>query len=127
MRAGRMNEEKLREFLLKIQEKSMDVEAGVRELKQLPFADLGFAKIDFHRELRCGFPEVVYCQGKTVEQVTLIIRKLAGRTDGNILATRAGREIYEALAAEIAGCEYHELARLMVVRRGRQEQKSRIL
>ncbi len=122
-----MNEEKLREFLLKIRERSMDVETGVRELKQLPFADLGFAKIDFHRELRCGFPEVVFCQGKTTEQVVVILRKLAGQTDGNILATRAGREIYDALAAEIADCEYHELARLMVIRRGRQEQKGGIL
>ncbi|MFH1800963.1 MAG: 1-(5-phosphoribosyl)-5-amino-4-imidazole-carboxylate carboxylase, partial [Candidatus Omnitrophota bacterium] len=68
-----MNEKRLRDILQGIREKRLDVDDGVKELKQLPFADLGFAKIDSHRELRRGFPEVVYCAGKTTEQVVSIV------------------------------------------------------
>lgn len=118
-----MNEKRLREILLGIREKRLDIDEGVKELKQLPFDDLGFAKIDFHRELRRGFPEVVYCAGKTKEQVVAIVRNLAAKADHNILATRAGREVYEAVAAEVAGSEYHDIARLIIIRRGPQEKR----
>jgi len=118
-----MNEQRLRELLLGIREQRLDVDAAVKELKQLPFDDLGFAKIDLHRELRRGFPEVVYCAGKTTEQVVAIVVRLARQADNNILATRASREVYLAVAAEVEGAEYHDLARLIIIRRGTQEQR----
>lgn len=118
-----MNEKRLREILLDIRGKRLDVDEGVKQLKQLPFDDLGFAKIDSHRELRRGFPEVVYCAGKTREQVVAIVRNLAVKADHNILATRASQEIYEAVAAEVAGSEYHNIARLIIIRRGSQEKR----
>ena len=122
-----MNEKRLRELLLGIREKKVDIDEGVRWLKQLPFDDLAFAKIDSHRELRRGFPEVVYCAGKTTEQVVAIVRNLAEKADYNILATRAGREVYEAVAAEVTGSEYNNLARLIVIRRGKQEKRGGIV
>jgi len=122
-----MNEERLRELLLGIREQRLDVEQAVQELKQLPFDDLGFAKIDSHRELRRGFPEVVYCAGKTTEQVVAIVARLARQADNNILATRADRDVYLAVTAEVEGAEYHDLARLIIIRRGRQEKKGCIV
>ncbi|MDP2268058.1 MAG: nickel pincer cofactor biosynthesis protein LarB, partial [Deltaproteobacteria bacterium] len=118
-----MNEQRLRELLLNIRDQRIDVEQAVQELKQLPFDDLGFAKIDSHRELRRGFPEVVYCAGKTTEQVVAIVARLARQADNNILATRAERDVYLAVAAEVDGAEYHDLARLIIIRRGRQEKR----
>ena len=122
-----MNEERLRELLLGIRDQRLDVEQAVQELKQLPFDDLGFAKIDSHRELRRGFPEVVYCAGKTTEQVVAIVARLSRQADNNILATRADRDVYLAVAAEVEGAEYHDLARLIIIRRGRQEKKGCIV
>ncbi len=65
----------------------------MRRIKDLPFKDLGFATIDNHRELRVGYPEVIYCEGKTVGQVKEIITYMLER-DNNILATRANEDIY---------------------------------
>ena len=122
-----MNEKRLREILLGIRENRVGIDDGVAALKMLPFDDLGFAKIDSHRELRRGFPEVVYCAGKTSEQVAAIVRNLAEKADHNILATRAGREVYEAVAAAVAGAEYHDIARLVIIRRGNQEKRGCIV
>ncbi|OIP90269.1 MAG: 1-(5-phosphoribosyl)-5-amino-4-imidazole-carboxylate carboxylase [Syntrophaceae bacterium CG2_30_49_12] len=122
-----MNEKRLREILLGIREKKLNIDEAVEGLKRLPFYDLGFAKIDSHRELRRGFPEVVYCAGKTTEQVVTIVRDMAEKTDHNILATRAGREVYEAVAAEVAGAEYHDIARFIIIRHGSQEKRGCIV
>jgi len=122
-----MNEKRLREILLGIRENRVGIDDGVAALKKLPFDDLGFAKIDSHRELRRGFPEVVYCAGKTTEQITAIVRNLAEKADHNILATRAGREVYEAVAAAVADTEYHDIARLVIIRRGNQEKRGCIV
>ncbi|MGI6091422.1 MAG: nickel pincer cofactor biosynthesis protein LarB [Negativicutes bacterium] len=86
------------------------------KLKILPYEDLLFAKIDHHRALRQGFPEVVYCQGKTVEQVVKIMEALT-KQNNNILATRANKEMYAAVQNIIPDAEYHEIARLIIVRR----------
>ena len=84
------------------------------QLKRLPFADLGFAKVDHHRALRTGVAEAVFCQGKTVEQVVGIVEHLA-QAHNNVLATRATPEVFEALqAAGLAG-EYHPKAKIAVV------------
>lgn len=122
-----MNEKRLREILLGIRENRVGIDDGVAALKKLPFDDLGFAKVDSHRELRRGFPEVVYCAGKTTEQIAAIVRNLAEKADHNILATRAGREVYEAVAAAVADTEYHDIARLVIIRRGNQEKRGCIV
>jgi pyridinium-3,5-biscarboxylic acid mononucleotide synthase len=122
-----MNEETLKELLHGIQNSKVSVEEGLQKLKKLPYEDLGFAKVDYHRNLRQGFPEVIYCAGKTPEQVAMITERLAQNGDGNILATRANPESYEAVLERVADAEYFPVPRIIVVRRGKQEQRGRIL
>jgi hypothetical protein len=93
------------------------VEEALHNLKTLPYEDLGFAKPDHHRGLRKGFPEVVFCQGKTVEQVAAIVERLCARSN-NVLATRAGREVFEAVRAVCADARYSEPGRVITISRG---------
>lgn len=86
-------------------------------MKKLPYEDIDYAKIDHHRALRSGFPEVIFCQGKTVEQVVGIFGSMA-RRNCTILATRAGREVYRAVAQSFPEAVYHELARAITLIRG---------
>jgi len=88
----------------------------MEKLRHLPFEDLGFARIDHHRQLRRGFPEVIFCPGKTIEQIIRIFESLAARGN-NVLATRATPEVFEALAAtgKFPGVRYEELARAIVL------------
>jgi len=88
---------------------------AAERLRHMPFEDLGFAKVDHHRALRCGFPEVVFCQGKTVEQVVAVVERLKVH-GGTILATRAGPEVFEAVREACPEAEYHPAARAVVVR-----------
>lgn len=80
------------------------------------FEEMGFAKIDNHRVERRGFPEAIFCEGKTPEQVAQIVEKL-NEGERNILATRATAETFEAVKKRIPEAEYHETARLIVVRK----------
>ncbi|NYE58091.1 nickel pincer cofactor biosynthesis protein LarB [Carboxydothermus ferrireducens] len=122
-----MNEKKLRQLLISIQNKEISIDEGIARLKGLPFDDLGFAKVDHHRQLRQGFPEVVYCAGKTKEQIVAIMENLVNKSENNILATRASREVYEAVVKKIPDAVYYELARAIVVWRGEQEKRGHIL
>lgn len=122
-----MNEKRLRQLLAGIQQNKISIDTGIEQLRSLPFDDLGFAKIDHHRQLRQGFPEVIYSEGKTKEQVVAIMEKLVEKSDNNILATRATREMYEAVVAKIPHAEYHELPRAIVVRHGEQARRGHIL
>ncbi|MBI9021165.1 MAG: nickel pincer cofactor biosynthesis protein LarB [Verrucomicrobia bacterium] len=80
------------------------------------FEEMGFAKIDHHRADRCGAPEAVFCEGKTSEQVAQIVQKM-NEGEHNILATRASAETYAKVKQLVPEAEYHELARLIVVRK----------
>ena len=122
-----MNEKSLRDLLRGIKHNEISIDVGFDKLKNLPFEDLGFAKIDHHRQLRQGFPEVIYSAGKTTEQIVTIVEKLVECADNNILATRANVDVYKAVAARIPEVEYYELARLIVIRRGEQEKRGNIL
>lgn len=94
----------------------ISLEDALQKLKVLPFEDLDYVKIDHHRHLRQGFPEVVFCQGKTVAQVTEIISVLAG-SNNNILATRAGRDMFTAVSEILPAAKYYEAARIIAVER----------
>ncbi len=111
-----MNTESLRMLLENVKSGQVDIDEAMGELKSLPFEDLGFAKLDHHRSLRNGFPEVVYCQGKTVMQVQAIVKKLMEK-DNNIMATRAGRDVYEGIREITEDAVYHEAARIVVVKK----------
>jgi NCAIR mutase (PurE)-related protein len=110
-----VNVERLRELLLGVQEGRLETEAALERLRRLPYEDLGFAKLDTHRALRSGAPEAVFCPGKTPEQVVAILDRLT-RQHANVLATRAGREIQEAVEAAGLPARYHAAARLVVAR-----------
>jgi NCAIR mutase (PurE)-related protein len=114
-----MNSSSLRRLFEQVKKKQLSSDDAVERLRHLPFEDLGFAKIDHHRVLRQGMPEVIFSQGKTPKQVADIFLQLA-RHDGNILATRATEEQYAAVAAQIEKAEYRPLARAIVLQRDRK-------
>ncbi len=92
------------------------IDEAMEKLRHLPFEDLGFARVDHHRQIRRGFPEVIFCPGKTTEQVIAIFESLAARGN-NVLATRAKAETFEALAAtgKFPSARYETLARAIVL------------
>ncbi|MBC8377803.1 MAG: nickel pincer cofactor biosynthesis protein LarB [Planctomycetes bacterium] len=111
-----MEMKQLEKILAEVRDGTLAVEEAVQRLRHWPFEDVGFAKIDHHRTLRCGFPEVIYCPGKTAEQVAGIFEKLAA-TEQNIIATRADEELYEAVekSAALKGLRYEPVARMIVL------------
>lgn len=115
-----MDMDSLRTVLEEFQNNQLSLEETMDTLKKLPYENLEFAKIDHHRAIRQGFPEVVFCQGKTVEQVAIIMEHLAMRNE-NILGTRASKEMYMAVKALVPTAEYIEIARLIVVRGNKTE------
>ncbi|UCC43148.1 MAG: nickel pincer cofactor biosynthesis protein LarB [Candidatus Zixiibacteriota bacterium] len=115
-----MDKERLRQLLEEVRSGQLDVDKAFQQLKRLPFEDLGFAKLDTHRDIRRGFPEVIFCEGKTSEQITAIVERLAdgGRT---VMATRADRSVFEAISAIRKDATYNEAARIILL--GRQPEK----
>ena len=107
--------ESLRALLEEVRAGRTDVEAALVKLRHLPFEDLGFAKVDHHRALRCGFPEVIYCAGKTTHQIVTIVERCA-KAGGNVLATRAERPIFAAVRRKFPKAEYNERARTICLR-----------
>jgi hypothetical protein len=113
--AGR-GERQLARLLRQVRSGQLPVSEAVARLRSLPFEDLGFAKVDTHRELRTGFPEVIYCAGKAPEQVIGIARSIVKRHHV-ALGTRCSQEMYAAVAEAFPAAAYHEAARIMVVGR----------
>ena len=111
-----MNKEKLHRLLSDLSENKISVEEAAGKLKMLPFEDLGFAKVDSHRELRIGYPEVIFCQGKTASQVIDIAGRLAGG-GSTVIATRASEELYEEVAAVFPDAEFFKEARIISLNR----------
>ncbi len=111
-----MDGEAIKKLLEDVKENRLPVDAAAEILKDLPFTDLGFAKIDNHRELRTGYPEVIYCAGKTNEQVTAIIAEMLKRGN-NILGTKAARGTYEAVREVCPEAKYHDLPGIITIRK----------
>ena len=109
-----MDAKRLSELLNAVAQGALSPDEAAERLRHMPFEDLGFAKLDHHRALRCGFPEVVFCQGKTTEQVLAIVGRLAER-GATVLATRAGPDLYGAVHAAHPKAVYHEPARAIVL------------
>jgi NCAIR mutase (PurE)-related protein len=118
-----MNEENLKAFLKKIAQGEMDPAKGVNELKALFSADLGFAHIDHHRALRCGFPEVIYCPGKKAEQIEGIAVEILKRSE-IMLATRISPIAAQRLLVRFSDAEYNEAARTVSVDRSAKRKKT---
>ena len=115
-----MEIEKLRTLLEEVKGGEIAVDDALQSLRTLPFEDLGFSKIDHHRQLRTGFPEVIFCQGKTVEHVKQISERIlaAGHP---LLATRATADMYEAVKTIQPAARYNALGRTITVSQSEEE------
>jgi len=109
-----MNRLQIEALLKEVSAGQTNVDSALERLKDLPFEDLGFAKVDHHRALRTGMPEVIFAAGKTTAQVAAIFERMA-KAGGNVLATRASREAFEAVAAAEPAAIYHEAARAITL------------
>jgi len=110
-----VDRDKLRALLEDVRTGRLSPEQALARLRDLPYEDLRFAKVDLHRSLRAGAPEAVFCQGKTPEQVVAILSRLAALHD-NVLATRATPELAQSIAAAGLPHDYHAEARIVVVK-----------
>ncbi len=104
-----MNEDQLRELLQQVRDGALDIDGALRQVRHMPFEDLGFAKVDHHRALRHGMPEVVFALGKTTAQVIAIAEKLLARSP-NVLITRASAETAAQVLEQLPGGEYFPLS-----------------
>src|SRR5579863_9170999 len=111
-----MNAESIRKLFEQVRTGKLSPDDAVEQLRHLPFEDLGFAKVDHHRALRVGMPEVVFGERKTPAQVAAIFKRLA-KHGQNVLATRATKEQFAAVKKVVRGSKYEEAARAIVLRR----------
>jgi NCAIR mutase (PurE)-related protein len=109
-----MDREHLKSLLENVREGSVEVESAIERLRHMPFEDLDFAKVDHHRAIRQGMPEVIFGQGKTPHQITEIAASLLRRTP-NILITRAEQAAAEAVCSRFPEAEYFPLSRAIRV------------
>lgn len=111
-----MNEKQLQQLFEKVKSGELAIGDAVETLRHLQFEDIGFARIDHHRQIRCGFPEVIYCPGKTTEQIIRIFERLAEKKH-NILATRAEPDVFDALKAtgNFPAAEYEPTAKTILL------------
>jgi hypothetical protein len=109
-----MERKQIEALLNEVREGRTDVQDALEKLRHMPFEDLGFAKLDHHRSLRTGMPEVIFASGKTAPHVATIFAHMA-QAGGNVLATRASRECFEAVVAVEHRAQYHETARCITL------------
>lgn len=109
-----MNRLQIEALLKEVSEGRASVDDALARLRDLPFEDLGFAKLDHHRSLRTGMPEVIFAAGKTTAQIATIFTHMA-QAGGNVLATRASREAFNAVSNAVPSAVYHEAARAIVL------------
>jgi len=104
-----MKKVELKRLIRDIRQKRISESSAFTQIRDLAFLDMGFAKLDMHRSLRKGFPEVVYAKGKTKDQLSAIVKKLI-KHDGSLLITRADSSVYKSLKAEYPQIEFNSLA-----------------
>ena len=115
-----MREDYLKQILKDVRAGKVSEEEAFEQLKVLPYKEMGFANLDYHRQIRTGFPEVVYCEGKTPEQVRDIFEALAKH--GTVMGTRATENDYAAVLEKLPKAEYHEAARIIVCKAGTESE-----
>lgn len=112
-----MNRHELEGLLEQVKDNKLSPAAAAEQIKLAPFSDLGYAKVDYHRELRSGFPEVIYSPGKTNEQIVGIVSDMLSKADSNILISRASPEVFASVSALTPDATYHEAGRSIIVKR----------
>ena len=119
-----MNRESLQQLIQDLYEKKIEPQEAYARLKNLPFEDLGFAQVDHHRSLRNGMPEVIYCEGKTPEQIQVLIHKM-DQAGTDILATRLSPEMYQQIQPNLPSqSHYNPEGRTLVLQRKPQSKKA---
>lgn len=116
-----MNIKEIEKLLEDYKNNKVDMIAAVDILKKLPYEDLGYVKVDNHREVRNGYPEVIYCEGKSLDHIEGIINHMVSREEDNILATRASREVYDRVKKITKDVDYYEDARIILVNPKKRE------
>ncbi len=104
----------LRDLLENLEAGNLGVDEALKQLRGFPYEDLDYARLDSHRTLRKGFPEVIFCPGKTAEQIVTIAERIRARED-RVMAARASAEVAEALQRAFPDAVYHTAARMVVI------------
>jgi NCAIR mutase (PurE)-related protein len=115
-----VNREHIEELLKQVRDGRLEVEEATRQLEHLPFEDLSFARVDHHRDLRVGFPEVIFGQGKTPAQITKIAERILANSQ-NLLISRTDETVFEQVARLAPEAEFHREARMISVLRDHTE------
>jgi len=111
-----MTRNEIETLLKEIKNGKISVDEALEILQNFPYTDLGYARIDHHREMRTGYPEIVYCAGKTAEQVAGIFRVMSEK-ENNIIGTRADEKMFESVKDIIPGAVYYKVARIISIQR----------
>lgn len=104
----------LKKLLEDVKNNSLDIDSALDKLKDLPYEDIGYANIDHHRKIRNGYPEVIYCEGKTDEHILGIVEKM-NEKGSNILGTRCKKETFEKIHKLYPNAEYEELSKILKI------------
>jgi NCAIR mutase (PurE)-related protein len=115
-----MNSKDIEKLLKDVKKGETSVAEAMQTLKNFPYTDLGFARIDNHRELRTGYPEVIYCAGKSVEQVKEIVRVMSEH-ENNVIGTRANKEMFDAVKSILPDAVYYSMARIISIQKKKQK------
>jgi pyridinium-3,5-biscarboxylic acid mononucleotide synthase len=107
-----MNAKEVEKLLTEVKNGDTSIEKALEILKNFPYTDLGFARIDHHREMRTGYPEIIYCAGKSVEQVREIFRVMSDK-ENNVIGTRANQEMYESVKSISSKAVFYPMARII--------------
>lgn len=121
-----MDTDSVRKLLVKVKKGELAIEKALQFFRDFPYKDLDFAKVDIHRTIRCGFPEVIFCAGKTPEQVLNIADQIINN-GVDLLATRANKEIFEHVARKHKTAQYNDIAKTIVIRKSRQKKKKGLI
>lgn len=116
LKTSEMNAKDVENLLTQVSNGEKSVSEALELLKTVSYTDLGFARIDHHREIRTGYPEIIYCAGKSVQQVREIVRVMAQK-ENNVIGTRATQEMYEAVKSIIDEAIYYPVARIISVQK----------
>ena len=116
-----MTRDSLSKLLQQVRAGRLNIPLALERLRKLPFEDLGFVKIDHHRELRQGYPEVIFAPGKTPEQIVTIVRKMLAKRH-NILITRGTIELYRRIRKLAPRAEFHNLSGAITIKRAGKNQ-----
>lgn len=114
-----------REILEKVKQGEITIEEAEKYFKREPFEEMGYAKLDMHREVRSGFPEVIFCSGKADEHLVQIVKKLYEK-NGEVFGTRASVHQYEVLKESFPQIQYDSLSRILKIEGQKREQKGLI-